>query len=196
MLRRWVQASTGAAPLHRSIRRSQHEAQRSIWSCTLAHLAVSKRNKPLAFHQLMTRGFGYCIFENHLRSSHTRGPIHACPLGENSSRCHLGHCHRRLSLGYQDPARGVNSQSIGERQSIAFLTTDAPTPAPVQLRASRSMPVGKTDRERDGADENEARGPDPVQVEPASRDELQSEIAVHKPRGACAGGDHCDRVSD
>ena len=56
------------------------------------------------------------------------------------------------------------------------------------------MPVGETDRERDSPNQNEADSPNYIQVEPASRNELQAQIAVDEPRRTSAGRDHCNRV--
>src|SRR5215510_14334607 len=63
-------------------------------------------------------------------------------------------------------------------------------------RSLTSMPASETDCERNRADQDEAERPDHVQVEPASRQILQAEIAVDQPRGAATGRDHGDRVHD
>src|SRR6185369_17618489 len=42
----------------------------------------------------------------------------------------------------------------------------------------------------DRADQDEADGPDRIQIEPALRYEFEAEIAVGEPRATSAGGDH------
>jgi hypothetical protein len=52
------------------------------------------------------------------------------------------------------------------------------------------MPAREIEAEGHNANQNEAGGPDYIQIEPASRDEPQSQMAVDQPRQTSAGADH------
>ena len=54
----------------------------------------------------------------------------------------------------------------------------------------------KTDREREGAHQDETEGPRCIEIEPAPRHELETQVAVDQPRQGSAGCDHRDSVDD
>jgi hypothetical protein len=54
----------------------------------------------------------------------------------------------------------------------------------------------KAYRKRERADQNEANGPGRIQIEPAPRHKLETQVAVDQPRQAAAGRDHRHSVDD
>jgi hypothetical protein len=56
--------------------------------------------------------------------------------------------------------------------------------------------VCKDDRERESTDQNEADGPSRIQIEPAPRHELKTQVAVDQPCGESASHHHRDRMDN
>jgi hypothetical protein len=56
--------------------------------------------------------------------------------------------------------------------------------------------VRKDDRERESAHQNEADGPSRIQIEPAPRHELKTQVAVDQPCGESASHHHRDRMDN
>src|ERR1700730_14462050 len=68
--------------------------------------------------------------------------------------------------------------------------------APIDRPLCGSVRVRKAERQRESADQDETEGPSRIQIEPAPRDELETQVAVDQPRQESAGCDHRDRVDD
>ena len=58
----------------------------------------------------------------------------------------------------------------------------------------RSVLAGEADRQRECADEDEAQRPGLIQIEPAPRQELETQIAVCEPCRPAARRNHCQRM--
>ena len=59
-----------------------------------------------------------------------------------------------------------------------------------------SVLLRKDDRKRESAHKNEADGPSRIQIEPAPRHELETQVAVDQPRGESASHYHRERVDN
>jgi len=64
------------------------------------------------------------------------------------------------------------------------------------MTVTRSVPARQVDRKRESAHQYEAEGPSRIQIEPAPRHELETQVPVDQPGQDAAGCDHRDRVDD
>jgi len=58
------------------------------------------------------------------------------------------------------------------------------------------VPARQVNRKRESAHQCEAKGPSRIQIEPASRHERETQVAIDQPRQEAAGRDHRDGVDD
>ena len=58
------------------------------------------------------------------------------------------------------------------------------------------MPARQLDHKRESAHQYEAEGPSRIQIKPAPRHELETQVPVDQPGQDAAGCDHHDRVDD
>ena len=91
-----------------------------------------------------------------------------------------------------DPPYRVRKEHYGRasRPFFALLVADQG-----QEKAG-SVPVRQVDRKRESAHQCEAEGPSRIQIEPASRHECETQVAIDQPRQEAAGCDHRDGVDD
>src|SRR5436190_23096899 len=89
----------------------------------------------------------------------------------------------RPQADLRDLARGEADRFSGQKSGASIL-------APPR----GSVPARQADHKRDTAHEYQAQGPSRIQIEPAPRHELETEIAVDQPRQESAGGNHRDRM--
>ena len=94
----------------------------------------------------------------------------------------------------RDPARTRAAWRRGRREMEPVLHADAAQPnlidapgdaehqATAKYDPGSSVVARQPDRERDGAHQYEAECPRRIQIEPAPRDEFETEVAIDEPR--------------